>query len=321
MIELRGLTKSYVTEHGRRRFVFRDLTFRFPDGVNIGLIGGNGAGKSTLMRLLGGIDTPDSGAVITNKSISWPIGLQGGFNGTLSGRDNVKFVCRIYGSGRAEMQGQIRQVQEFAEIGDYFDLPVRSYSSGMRSRLAFGLSMAFHFDYYLIDEVMAVGDAQFKRKSKAALEERLKGSNIILVSHNMAEVSKLCDVVVLLQGGEATLYEDIREGIRAYQGDESPAGAAQPRAGARRGPGRALGPQAARRPGGAGVQGAGAVRRPGGPGPRRPQQAGGQPGRAGAAREKALARPGRGGRPLGPEPAGRQGAAPSTESAPGDPQA
>lgn len=219
MIELRNLTKSYRADDGSRRYVFRDLSFSFPSGMNIALIGRNGAGKSTLMRLLGGIDTPDSGMVVTDKSISWPVGLSGGFQGTLSGRDNVKFVCRIYGASGVDMHDRVRFVEDFAEIGDYFDQPVKSYSSGMRSRLAFGLSMAFDFDYYLIDEVMAVGDAQFKRKSKAVLEERLHRSKLILVTHNMVEVDKLCDVVVLVQDGQAALYSDVRAGIRAYQGD------------------------------------------------------------------------------------------------------
>jgi capsular polysaccharide transport system ATP-binding protein len=128
-------------------------------------------------------------------------------------------VCRIFGAGGAEMQDKIRFVKEFAEIGDYFDQPVKSYSSGMRSRLAFGLSMAFDFDYYLIDEVMAVGDAQFKRKSKEVLDERLKSSNLIMVTHSMSEVAKLCDVVVLVESGRATLYTDVRDGIRAYQAE------------------------------------------------------------------------------------------------------
>lgn len=266
MIELQNLTKSYPSEGGRR-YVFRDLSFSFPSGVNIALIGRNGAGKSTLMRLLGGIDTPDHGHVVTDKSISWPVGLSGGFQGTLTGRDNVKFVCRIFGAGGAEMQDKIRFVKEFAEIGDYFDQPVKSYSSGMRSRLAFGLSMAFDFDYYLIDEVMAVGDAQFKRKSKTVLQERLQSSNLILVTHSMSEVAKLCDVVVLVEGGRATLYTDVRDGIEAYQGEGLPAGPA-PEGGARQGQGegrraqgrlQALGPDGKRlkRVGGPGKGGAG----------------------------------------------------------------
>jgi capsular polysaccharide transport system ATP-binding protein len=217
MIELRALSKSYPTRNGRR-YVFRDLNFRFPPGANIGLIGRNGAGKSTLLRLLGGIDQPDTGAVVTDARISWPVGLSGGFNVNLSARDNVQFVCRVHGAWGAELREKVRFVQGFAEIGDYFDLPMRSFSSGMRSRVAFGLSMAFDFDYYLIDEVLAVGDAQFKAKSKQVLKERLKKSNVIMTTHSMSDVRTYCNVVVHVDAGQVTVYEDVEQGIAAYQG-------------------------------------------------------------------------------------------------------
>jgi capsular polysaccharide transport system ATP-binding protein len=216
MIELRQLSKSYRTPHGRR-YVFRDLNFSFPTGVSIGLIGPNGAGKSTLMRLIGKIDTPDSGQVVTDQRISWPVGLSGGLQGSLTGRDNTEFVCRLYGAHGPAMGRAVEFVRDFADIGDYFDLPVKSYSSGMRSRLAFGLSMAFDFDYYLIDEVMATGDAQFRNKSQAVFRERMDSANIILVSHSMTDIRKLCQVVVLVQNGVATLYDDVEAGIAAYQ--------------------------------------------------------------------------------------------------------
>jgi capsular polysaccharide transport system ATP-binding protein len=218
MIELRNLTKWYPSPHGRR-YVFKDLNFVFPDGVNIGLIGRNGAGKSTLMRLLGGIDTPNDGSVISDANISWPVGLGGGFQGTLSARQNAQFVCRVYGATGAEMRRKIAFIESFAEIGDYFDLPMRSYSSGMRSRVAFGLSMAFDFDYYLIDEVMAVGDAQFRAKSQTVLSERLARSNVILVTHSMTDIRKYCDVVVFVDKGKTMLYEDVSKGIAAYMQD------------------------------------------------------------------------------------------------------
>lgn len=222
MIELQHLTKSYPTPHGRR-YVFRDLSFTFPEGANVGLIGPNGAGKSTLMRLIGGIDAPDSGRVVSRASISWPVGLSGGFQGSLTGRDNVQFVCRLYGASGEALREKVRYVQDFAEIGEYFDLPVKSYSSGMRSRLAFGLSMAFDFDYYLIDEVMAVGDAQFQHKCKDVFRSKLERSRLILVSHNMKDIAQYCNVVVLVRQGQATLYTDVQEGIAAYQGPSAPA--------------------------------------------------------------------------------------------------
>ncbi|WP_410481582.1 ABC transporter ATP-binding protein [Pseudomonas plecoglossicida] len=215
MFELRNVTKSYLTPNGRR-YVFRNLSLAIPPGKNIGLIGRNGAGKSTLMRLLGGADVPDSGTIITDRSISWPVGLTGGFQGSMTGRDNIKFVCRIYGATGEAMREKIRYVQEFAEIGDWIDEPIKTYSSGMRSRVAFGLSMAFDFDYYLIDEVMSVGDAQFKRKCNEVFQEKLQKSNVVLVTHTMPEVEKLCDVVLLVRNGEIQVFEDVSEGIKAY---------------------------------------------------------------------------------------------------------
>lgn len=216
MIELQSLTKSYRTRNGRR-YVFRDLSFTFPAGRNIGLIGRNGAGKSTLMRLLAGTDQPDRGRIVTDCRLSWPVGLTGGFVTTLTARENVQFVCRVQGAEGDEMRDKVRFVEEFAGIGEYFDLPMRSFSSGMRSRVAFGLSMAFDFDYYLIDEVMAVGDAQFKTISRKVLNQRLRDANVILTSHSMNDIRQHCDIVVHIEGGHATVYEDVEEGIEAYQ--------------------------------------------------------------------------------------------------------
>jgi len=215
VFELRNVTKSYLTPNGRR-YVFRNLSLAIPPGKNIGLIGRNGAGKSTLMRLLGGADVPDSGTIVTDRSISWPVGLAGGFQGSMTGRDNIKFVCRVYGATGEAMREKIRYVQEFAEIGDWIDEPIKTYSSGMRSRIAFGLSMAFDFDYYLIDEVMSVGDAQFKSKCAQAFADKLQKSNIVLVTHTMSEIEKLCDVVLLVRNGSIQVYDDVTEGIKAY---------------------------------------------------------------------------------------------------------
>lgn len=222
MLELRNLTKWYPTPHGRR-YVFRDLSFVFPSGANIGLIGRNGAGKSTLMRLIAGIDTPNGGSVATDARISWPVGLAGGFQGTLTARENAQFVCRIHGATGRAMKRIIDFVEDFAEIGDYFDLPLRSYSSGMRSRVAFGLSMAFDFDYYLIDEIMAVGDAQFRAKSRQLLKERMKTANLILVSHSMSDIARNCNQVVLVDRGNTVLYPSVKAGIAAYQKQVQPA--------------------------------------------------------------------------------------------------
>ncbi|WP_341887612.1 ABC transporter ATP-binding protein [Variovorax sp. YR752] len=221
MLELQNMTKWYRTPHGRR-YVFRDLNFSFPSGASIGLIGRNGAGKSTLLRIIGGIDTPNAGRVVTDARISWPVGLSGGFQTSLTARENAQFVCRVHGATGAAMRRIIDFVADFAEIGDYFDLPMSSYSSGMRSRVAFGLSMAFDFDYYLIDEVLAVGDPQFKSKSQAVLRERLSRSKVIMVSHSTPEITRYCDVVVHVEDGRAVLYEDVRKGIAAYMKPPTP---------------------------------------------------------------------------------------------------
>jgi len=216
VIRLDNVTKSYLTLRGRK-VVFRDFSLDIPEGRNVGLIGRNGAGKSTLMRLISAVDFPDRGKITTTARLSWPVGLTGGLQKNLSGRDNVKFVCRVQGVRRTGIREKMRFVQEFAEIGDYFDQPVSTYSSGMRARLAFGLSMAFDFDYYLIDEVMSVGDANFKQKSREVFAERLQKSKVILVSHSMRRIRKMCEIVVHLDGGRATIYEDVLEGIRAYE--------------------------------------------------------------------------------------------------------
>jgi capsular polysaccharide transport system ATP-binding protein len=230
MIELKSVTKFYPTPHGRH-YVFRDLNFRFPEGASIGVLGPNGAGKTTMLRLLGGMEMPNSGSVQSDEHISWPVGLSGGFQGSLSGRDNVEFVCRMFGLTGSQMRERVAYVEDFAEIGRAFDRPIKGYSSGMRSRLAFGLSMAFDFDYYLIDEVMAVGDPAFKRKSQEVFKERLKRAKVILVSHNVKDIRQLCDVVVLVRDGTATLFEDIEEGIAAYNGPvQSVAPVSAPRA-------------------------------------------------------------------------------------------
>ena len=215
MFDIKNVTKSYLTPKGRR-YVFRNLSLSIPPGKNIGLIGRNGAGKSTLMRLLGGADIPDSGSIVTDQSISWPVGLSGGFQGSMTGRDNIKFVCRVYGAEGEAMREKVRYVQEFAEIGDWIDEPIKTYSSGMRSRVAFGLSMAFDFDYYLIDEVMSVGDAQFKRKCSEVFREKLQTSKVVLVTHSMPEIEKTCDIVLLVRDGDIQIYEDVAEGIKAY---------------------------------------------------------------------------------------------------------
>jgi capsular polysaccharide transport system ATP-binding protein len=216
MIELCNITKSYRTTTGRE-FVFQDLSLVVPPERNIALIGRNGAGKSTLMRLIGGLDAPDKGYIKTSGSISWPVGLSGGFQGSLTARENIKFVARVYGAEGDKMSEIVEFVKDFAEIGKYFDRPVKTFSSGMRSRVAFGLSLAFDFDYYLIDEAMSTGDAHFKNKATKAFRNRVSGSKVILVTHGMAQVRAMCDYVLLIEDGKIFPFEDVEEGIRRYQ--------------------------------------------------------------------------------------------------------
>ncbi|MEC8886635.1 MAG: ABC transporter ATP-binding protein [Pseudomonadota bacterium] len=215
MIELKSLTKSYLTPKGRH-YVFKDLNVILPSNKSVGLLGKNGAGKSTLLRIIGGIDFPDSGSVITDRTISWPVALAGGFQGSLTGRQNVRFVARLY-SEEIYVNQVVAFVEEFAQLGKYFDMPIKSYSSGMRSRLGFGLSMAFEFDYYLLDEVGAVGDATFKKKSQKMLDDLKKNSNIIMVSHNLTDLTKNCDVGFFVHDGKAEYYDDINEAVEVYK--------------------------------------------------------------------------------------------------------
>lgn len=215
MIELRNLSKSYATPKGRH-FVFKNVNAILPANKSVALLGKNGAGKSTLLRIIGGIDFPDSGEVVTNKSISWPVALSGGFQGSLSGRQNVKFVARLY-APETEVERIVDFVEDFAELGKYFDMPIKSYSSGMRSRLGFGLSMAFEFDYYLLDEAGAVGDASFRAKSQRYLDDLKQNSNIIMVSHNLSDLTRNCDVAFLVKNGEVTYFEDVAEAVEVYK--------------------------------------------------------------------------------------------------------
>ncbi len=216
MIELRNISKSYATKKGKIA-VFQNLSLTIPGGKNVAILGNNGAGKSTLLRLLGGIDVPDSGKIVSEKTISWPVGLSGGLQGSLTGRENVKFVARVHGAEGARMREVLRYVEDFAEIGAHFDHPVKAYSSGMRARLAFGLSLAFDFDYYLIDEAMSVGDAHFREKATKAFHDRINTANILLITHGMGQVRKLCNYVLLLKNGAIEKFEDVEKGIEAYQ--------------------------------------------------------------------------------------------------------
>ncbi|MEG3116815.1 ABC transporter ATP-binding protein [Salinicola sp. 4072] len=214
MIEISNLYKRYHNYHGSD-WVLKNINLTIPTKTSVGLIGRNGAGKSTLLRLIGGMDAPDKGEIRRRCRVSWPIGLGGGFQGSMTGRQNVKFVARVHNHG-ADAVEIIKKVEEFAEIGDAFDEPVKTYSSGMRARLQFGLSLAFDFDVYLSDEATAVGDRAFKAKAKKAFSDRISQSSLIMVSHGEGILKEMCQAGIFLDKGEAVWFDDIREAIRAY---------------------------------------------------------------------------------------------------------
>jgi len=215
MIQLQNVTKYFHTNE-ERNYLLKDVSLTLPD-ANIGILGRNGAGKSTLMRMLGRIEFPNSGKIISSNSFSWPLGLSGGFVGSMTGKANVKFVCRLYGMNTVETKEIVAYVKDFSELDDYFDMPIKTYSSGMKGRLNFGLSLAFTFDYMLIDETLSVGDARFKEKAKAALLNKIETCHILLVSHDMKILSELCQAGLLLHEGTLYYYDDINDGIEHYK--------------------------------------------------------------------------------------------------------
>jgi capsular polysaccharide transport system ATP-binding protein len=176
----------------------------------VALLGRNGTGKSTLLLMIAGTMLPTSGRIVSTGTISWPVGVSGAFHPDLSGLQNTRFVARIYGVDTDELSDF---VEDFAGLGVHFRLPFRTYSAGMRSRLAFGVSMGIPFDTYLVDEVTAVGDAAFRAKSAHVFRERMKGAGSVVVSHSTDQVRQLCDVGAVLEDGRLTYYEDLGEAI------------------------------------------------------------------------------------------------------------
>ena len=215
MIKLKNVTKYFKTD-GEKKYILKDVSFDIPPDINVGILGRNGAGKSTLLRMLGGIDFPTLGSITSDKSFSWPMGLSGGFQGSMSGRQNVKFVCRIYGKSDSEAEEVMEEVLRFSELGEYFNMPIKTYSSGMRGRLSFGLSLSFDFDYLIIDETLSTGDENFKKKAKAALEKKIETCNVLLVSHSMADLKRICDAGIVMHEGTLEYYEKIEDAITAY---------------------------------------------------------------------------------------------------------
>lgn len=212
MIILRNLTKTFRVQ-GEEKTVARDLNVTIPTGVSVALLGRNGAGKSTLLQMIAGTQSPTSGKIWSDGTISYPVGFSGSFHGDLTGVQNVRFVARIYG---VDTDVLVDFVEDFAELGRHFHMPVRTYSSGMRSRLAFGLSMGIRFDTYLVDEVTSVGDAGFRVKSESLFMERMSTSGAIVVSHTMELIKRICTMALVLENGRVEVYDQIEPAIARH---------------------------------------------------------------------------------------------------------
>ncbi|WP_050527057.1 ABC transporter ATP-binding protein [Pseudorhodobacter aquimaris] len=213
MIEFDTVTKIYNVKNVRK-VILDEASFAFETGKNIAIMGHNGAGKSTIMRMMAGIELPTSGVVSRDEKVSWPLGFASGFNGLMTGVENVRFVARIYGEDSRRV---LADVQEFAELGKSIDLPISTYSSGMKARLAFGLSLAINFECYLIDEITAVGDRRFKKKSSAALHDKIRDARVIMISHSESTIRDYCDSGVLVYQSKLYYYDSIDEIIADYR--------------------------------------------------------------------------------------------------------
>jgi capsular polysaccharide transport system ATP-binding protein len=213
MIALDGVSKSYHL-HGQRREVLTGVSLRIPAGRSVALLGRNGAGKSTLLRLIAGTMLPTAGTIRLGGTVSWPVGFAGSFHGDLTGAQNTRFIARIYGVDTDEL---VDFTRDFAQIGTAFHLPFRTYSAGMKARLAFGVSMGIAFDVYLVDEVTAVGDAAFRARSAALFHQRMAHAGAIVVSHAMGQIRDLCDAACVLEAGRLSWFDDVGEAIARHE--------------------------------------------------------------------------------------------------------
>jgi capsular polysaccharide transport system ATP-binding protein len=212
MIQLSNVFKFYKTER-HTKIVLDHVSTVFESGQSYGILGVNGAGKSTTMRLLAGTELPNSGKVRRSVRVSWPLGFSGGFHPLMSGRENIHFVARVYGH---DVQRISNFVEEFSELGDYLDAPVKTYSSGMSARLGFAMSMAVEFDCYLIDEVTAVGDARFQARCHEAFSRRRANADIIMVSHSVVTIKDYCTRGAVLVDGRLIMFDSVDQAIEMY---------------------------------------------------------------------------------------------------------
>lgn len=216
MIVVEDVYKRYQTDDGVGKWVLQGVTFTIPPKTNVGLVGRNGAGKSTLLNLIGGIDMPTRGRVERRCRVSWPMGFGGGLQGSLTGRQNAKFVCRIHGHDN-ELPERLGEIESFAELGEAFDEPIKTYSSGMKSRLQFALSLAFDFDVYISDEVTATGDAAFKKKASDAFKKLADRAGLIMVSHGEGTLKEFCTAGIWLHEGRAYWFDSINVALQEYK--------------------------------------------------------------------------------------------------------
>lgn len=212
MIRFTNVSKHFTTQQ-HKKIILDRASAEFLPGYSYGLLGVNGAGKSTTLRMISGTMLPNSGKIHKNCRVSWPLGFAGGFHYAMTGLDNLRFVARAYGE---DVRRVSRFVEEFAELGDYINAPVRTYSSGMMARLAFGLSMAIEFDCYLVDEITAVGDARFQERCRVAFEHRRKGADLIMISHGMDTIKSYCDKGIVLVDGRLIAFDHVEQAIEAY---------------------------------------------------------------------------------------------------------
>lgn len=209
-LSVQNLGKTY---HTGNRTVFSGLSFDVSSQGRLALLGRNGQGKSTLIKILGGVLPATQGSISWNMTSSWPIGFSGAFQGSLSGLDNIRFLSRLY---NRDFKETLARVDDFAELGPALRLQVRHYSSGMRARLAFGLSLAIEFDCYLIDELVAVGDARFQRKCQEELFQNRAHRAFLMASHDTAMVAHYCDRALIIEGGQAKMFDDVEEAVEVY---------------------------------------------------------------------------------------------------------
>ena len=213
MIHIDRVTKRYGTRHGDVT-VLDDVNLIVKPGEKVGILGRNGAGKSTMIRLISGAERPSSGHIKRSMSVSWPLAFGGAFQGTLTGLDNLRFICRVYGTSADD---KVEFVQEFSELGRYLREPVKTYSAGMRARLAFAISMVVEFDCFLIDEIVAVGDSRFHEKCRVELFEKRSDRAMIIVSHDPGYIKAHCQHAAVLVKGKLSAFNEVDEAFAFYQ--------------------------------------------------------------------------------------------------------